>query len=95
MMKRKIVFALLTVVSAGLLVMGLLFLPEQVVTQVNLRGESSTTMPRLAAALLPFVMTGIGNGILLLGKTKENRIRGLSLSGIGILVSILSLVLNR
>lgn len=57
MKKKKIISVILFIISVILTVIGVIFLPATVITQISVTGSPSSTMPKILAVLLPFALS--------------------------------------
>lgn len=92
---RKPAAIVLLIVSLALAVTAYLVLPETVVVQVSFGGTPSNTMPKLIAVLIPTAL-GVGGALTALFAKEEGRgvFRALTLSGVGLLVFLLTFAVN-
>lgn len=91
-MDKRIAAAILAVLALALLLAGILLLPETVVVQVGAGGQPSNTLPRLAAVLLPFVITVCGSFAYL--KTSFQPVKCLVAAIAGVAAAVLTLIFN-
>jgi len=47
-------------ISLGFAVAGVMLLPENVVVQININGDGSNTIPRVAAVMAPLLISVVG-----------------------------------
>lgn len=88
---KKFVFTISVIVTALILaVIGFIILPETLVTQITLTGESGTTMPKAFGLAIPLAISVIFP--LLYYKSNDNKHAVLSV--IGILAFVLVFVFN-
>ena len=55
--KRLIVTAAILLIAAALFILGMVFLPDVIVTQFKMDGTPSTTLPKLGALLIPSALS--------------------------------------
>jgi cytochrome bd-type quinol oxidase subunit 2 len=91
-MKSKILPIVLLVATVVLAVVSFLLLPDTVITQIG--GNRNSTMSRPMAVLLPSLLGVIPSLLVLFGKEDERRKTYLILSGAGVLVFIVMLLVN-
>ncbi len=93
-MKKQLILAIaLLAASVILAVVSWLALPETVTTQVSLGGSSATTMPKLVAVALPALLGAGGAAAALFGKSESHK--PLIVSGVGVLIFVVMLLVNR
>jgi len=83
--------AAITGVAAMLAIIGYIILPDTLVVKFNMAGEATSYMPKLAALALSFVISMIGCGIWLFAPNKN---KGILVSIVGILTTILMFIFN-
>lgn len=91
---RKTISIVCIAVAVILAVVSWFLLPDLVVTQFGMDGQPSNYMSKAMAILIPLAVAGIGGAFGLTSDEKRAK-KGIILSAIGILVMIVSLVINR
>ena len=96
MKKQVILSCCLLIFSVILSVISYVILPETVVTQISLGNANATTMPKLIAILIPLAL-GAGGAVasILKREDQKNARKMLIVSGAGIVVFALMLIVNR
>lgn len=89
---KKYLSILMVVVLIVLAVISFVVLPDPVITQFSIGNSDVTTMPKLPALFLPTLL-GIVGGFMVL-KDKEKPKNGLLLTGVGILIFVITLIVN-
>lgn len=92
-MKRRVVSSVMIAVSLVLAVIGYLVLPDKVVVQIGANGQPSNMLPKLAAVIIPVVITGFGAVSYAVGDN-EAKIRNIIIVVAGYVVAIFSLIFN-
>lgn len=91
MKNNKIFIAAAIILSAAVLaVVGMIYLPDTIVVQINSAGEASNTLPKLPALLLPSALAVIFAVMYL--KNAKGKDLATALVGIGILA--ITLIFN-
>jgi uncharacterized membrane protein len=95
MKKQSIIAIAGIVISAALAVASFILLPDVVTVQLGVDGESSNTMPKLFAILIPAAL-GVGGALSVLFSKNENKNgqKALIVSAVGIVVFVFMLVVN-
>lgn len=92
-MKRRAACSAMLAVSLVLAVTGYLVLPDKVVVQVGADGQPSNMLPKLAAVIIPVVITGFGAVSYAVGDN-EAKIRNIIIVVAGYVVAIFPLIYN-
>lgn len=93
-MKKNLISILFVVAAIGLSVFSWFRLPDVVAVQVGMDGQVTNTMPKVLAVVIPLGISAAGSVMNLTGKEGKNQ-KGYILSIVGIVVMVLSLVVNR
>lgn len=91
-MNKKLLSGIIIILSLGLAIYGYIVLPEQVVVQIDFRGDPSNFYPKILSIALETVLT-IGGALgYYFSKYKEKKY--LFLSVVGLAVTIITLIYN-
>ena len=95
MKNKKVLSILLIIVSVALAIISFVLLPDTVVIQFSAGSSNVTTAPKFLAVLLPTAL-GISGAIAAIASKESETSRGKALlvSGVGILVFVIMLIVN-
>jgi len=93
MSKRKIIALILFLVIIGLTVAAYILLPDTLVVQIGLNGETSNKLPKILGLLIPFGIGIIGSISYLHGNPDYQK-KGLLFAILGIAFFILTFIMN-
>lgn len=93
MKPKKTIALILLALNLGLALMAWRMLPETVITQISFTGGAARTMPKAAAVLLPVAFAAGGTALGLTADDAGAR-KGLLLSGAGLVILLIMLVVN-
>jgi len=91
---KKIIGIILAVLTVLLGIFAWFHLPETVTVQFSMRGQPSNTMSKPLAILLPTVLS-IAGGIIGLKEEEKTGQKGRMMAGVGLLLMIITLLMNR
>lgn len=89
---KKSLSIIIIIAVVVLAVISFVVLPDSVITQISIGDSGVTRMPKLAALLIP-TFFGLAGGFMTL-EDKGNGKKGLLLGTVGILIFIITLVVN-
>lgn len=92
---KKIVSIIIIAVSAALAVVSFILLPDTVIIQFSAGSSNVTTAPKALAVMIPTVL-GIGGAAVFLALKGDQTTAGkaLLISGVGLLVFVILLIVN-
>ena len=93
-MKKKIISVLLIAAAIGLGIISWLLLPDVVAVQVGMDGSVTNTLPKVLAVAIPSGASVVGSVMNLTDKEEKNK-KGYILSAAGIVIMVVSLLVNR
>lgn len=94
-MKKRIVFLVICIAVAAVLgVVSYFLLPDTVIMQVSSDGTANTTMPKLPALLIPFLITVAGGVLAVITPGERIAAKYYIISCVGIAAFILTLIFN-
>lgn len=91
-MSKKIIFGIILLISVVLTVYGYIVLPDVVAIQLDIKGNVSNTEPKILSLGISFALSVIGAVFYYF--SDEKGIKFLSLSIIGIVISIITILFN-
>lgn len=92
-MNRKLLCIAIIILSIVIAVIGFIVLPDIVVVQLRMDGHTTNSMPKAIAVLIPWALTA-GGALWQLFMKGEEKSKALSVSVIGIVVSIVTIIMN-
>lgn len=92
-MNKKMLSIGCGVLGLILAIVSMIVLPDTVGVQIGLDGNISNTMPKFLAVLVPFGLTLAG--AFMSYKNEENTSKGLIISVVGIIVMVMTIIVNR
>lgn len=91
-MSKKIIFGIILLISVVLTVYGYIVLPDVVAIQLDIKGNVSNTESKILSLGISFALSVIGAVFYYF--SDEKGIKFLSLSIIGIVISIITILFN-
>lgn len=92
-MKKKLPLTIAVAAAAAVLaIVSFVLLPDTVITQLSFGGSAATTMPKLVAIGLPTLFS-VGGAAAYLAGQNDNK-KSLLVSGVGILIFVIMLIVN-
>ena len=92
-MKGNMIAVIMAILALALAVISLFLLPDIVTVQIGADGQPSNTMPKELATLLFTLISLTGTVLTLKGKGSDGK-KGFLLSGVGIVLMIITLAFN-
>ena len=92
-MNRKLLCIAIIILSIVIAVIGFIALPDIVVMQLRMDGHTTNSMPKTIAVLIPWALTA-GGALWQLFMKGEEKSKALSVSVIGFVVSIVTIITN-
>ena len=92
-MNRKLLCIAIIILSIVIAVIGFIVLPDIVVMQLRMDGHTTNSMPKAVAVLISWALTA-GGAVWQLFMKGEEKSKALSVSVIGIVVSIVTIIMN-
>lgn len=95
MQRKYLIPIILIIITAIMTVVSFIVLPETVIIQFSFGLGANTTVTRLLAILIPFVI-GTGGAVLsiILGANDKTRIKCYFVSAVGILIFLILITVN-
>lgn len=92
-MNKKLISIGCAVLGVVLAMVSMMILPDTVGVQIGFDGNISNTMPKFLAVLIPLGLTLTGS--FMSYKNNDNNAKGLIISVVGIIVMVMTLIVNR
>ena len=92
-MNKKLLCIAIIIISVIIAAIGFVVLPDVVVVQLRMDGHTTNSMPKAIAVLIPWALTA-GGALWQLFMKGEEKSKALSVSVIGFVVSIVTIITN-